>query len=215
MDQSTALAEILPEIQRAAAKVGREWAAVTTAEDIEQEISLHLLEKHSATKIAAFDAPARRELLTRIGTQIASQERVDYDYFTGNYRYGVTEVRELLEKGGLHEARVKNRSERLDLDEGGALLRKRNPRYANLIGSRYLNDEPAESPADQKATERAVDALTDCMNQVFKNRGRSYLAGPGSRSAVSNARAAVLTSNQYGGDGAYSLDRTAGATGEF
>src|SRR5690606_39471710 len=77
---------------------------------------------------------ARADVLARIGTHIASRYRDDYDYFTGNFRYSTREVRKILERGALYEERTRTDTERLDLDEGVALLRKRNPRYAELIG---------------------------------------------------------------------------------
>lgn len=218
MDQNEALVQILPEIKRAAMKVGREWGAVTTPEDIEQSIVMHLLEKNTAVRLFEFDAPARRELLEKIGQQLAVQERVDYDYFTGNFRYSTREVRELLERGALYEERTRTRTERLDLDEGSELLRKRNARYAEVIADRYLLGNPASGSTARKDLTRAVDLLTDCMNQVHKNRERAYEEGPGTRTVLSNAQAMALTSNQYAGSGTYGnggQDSFRGATGEF
>lgn len=197
-EQNEALAEILPDIQRVATRVGREWEAVTTAEDIEQEITLHLLEKRTAKRLAEFDPAARRETLYRIGTQLAVQERVDYDYFTGNFLYSTKDVRSILESGALTEGREKTRTERLDLDEGSRMLRGRNARYAGLVARRYLEGEQFTSSTDRKDLTRAVDALTECMNSVNAGRSRGYDEGPGTREVLSNAQAQYRLSSQDG-----------------
>ena len=166
-----ALEEILPDIKRAATRVGREWSAVTTVEDVEEEIVVRLLEADYADRLLGFDPDARGVTLYRIGTQIANQARIDYDHFTGNFFYSTRDVRQILERGALHEGREKTNTERLDLDEGSALLSARNPRFAALIGRRYLL---GASGAEKRALSRAVDALTACMPPVNSSRSRAY-----------------------------------------
>ncbi|HVV11613.1 hypothetical protein [Amycolatopsis sp.] len=197
-EQDEALAEILHDIQRAATRVGREWGAVTTVEDIEQEITLHLLDKRTVKRLAEFDPAARRETLYRIGTQLAVQERVDYDHFTGNFLYSTRDVREILGRGTLHEQRERTYTERLDLDEATALLRDKNPRYAELIWKRYVLEETV---TEKMALSRAVDSLTDCMNQINAARRRGYDQGPGSRAVISNDQARQISRDDYAGNG--------------
>lgn len=189
-EQNEALVSLLPEIRAASERVARDWSSVTTADDVEQEMALHLLEKKSATTLSEFDPPARRTALYRIGVQIAVQERIDYDHFTGNFCYSTKDVRGILESGALAEGREKTHTERLDLDEGSAMLRDRNPRYAELIAERYLYGYEVD---DRKALTRAVDALTECMNSVNNGRSREYTDGPGTRKVISNAKAQVMT----------------------
>lgn len=205
-----ALEQMLPEISKAADRIGREWAAVTTAEDIEQEIILHLLDKGTVEKLAGFDSGARYTTLVKIGTQLAAQERVDYDYFTGNFCYSTKEVRKLLEEGILTEERVSTNTERMDVDEGSQLLADRNERYAGLIAKRYFFGDKVD---EARALSRAVDALTDCMNRVHNNRIRQYEDGPGTRTVVSNSQAQRIISSQYSGHG--STDLHSYHTGEF
>lgn len=179
-----ALTELLPEIRRAAEATARNWADVTTAEDLEQEISLALLEKEYADQISDADPSARSVVLRRIGEQIASQQRTDFDYFTGQFFYGTKDVRAALEGGALSGVREQTNTERLDVDEGMALLRGRHSRYADVITLRYMLREPVE---DRKLLTRAVDALTECMNRVHENRRRDHADGLGTRRVVSNA----------------------------
>ena len=198
--QNDALVEILPDIKRAAARTAREWEDVISADDAEQEIALTLLADTYAQRVAEMEPGARADVLARIGTHIASRYRDDYDYFTGNFRYSTREVREILERGALYEGRTRTDTERLDLDEGVALLRKRNPRYAELIGRRYLmGEELGETEA--RIARRAVDLLTNCMNNVHRNRQAGYAEGPGTRKIISRQDAAWVTKSQYEGDG--------------
>lgn len=199
--QNDALVEILPDIKRAAARTAREWEGVISADDAEQEIALALLADTYAQRVAEMEPGARADVLTRIGTHIASRYRDDYDYFTGNFRYSTREVREILERGALYEERTRTDTERLDLDEGVELLRKRNPRYAELIGRRYLRGEDLPGGTERKELTRAVDLLTNCMNNVHRNRRTGYTEGPGTRKVISRENAAWVTKFQYEGDG--------------
>ncbi|AIG78427.1 Hypothetical protein AJAP_27920 [Amycolatopsis japonica] len=192
-----ALEEILPDIRRAAKRVGREWSAVTTAEDVEQEIVLHLLTKDTAEKLADFDDAARGVTLYRIGTQIAAQERIDYDHFTGNYRYSTNDVRKILDLDALLKIRERTSAEEADLDEGMAMLRKRHARYAEVVVLRYRFKENV----DRRVLHRAVDALAECMNSVHIGRRIAYVEGPGSRTAFTNDQAQRVSRGDYSGNG--------------
>lgn len=198
--QNDALVKILPDIKRAAARTAREWEGIISADDAEQEIALTLLADTYAQQVAEMEPGARADVLARIGMHIASRYRDDYDYFTGNFRYSTREVREILERGALYEERTRTDTERLDLDEGVALLRKRNPRYAELIGRRYLKGEEL-GETEARIVRRAVDLLTNCMNNVHRNRRAEYTEGPGTRKIISREDAAWVTKSQYEGDG--------------
>lgn len=193
----TPIEKLLPEIQQAAKKTARDWNGIISADDAEQEIVIRLLEDAYAEKLLSFDQNARTETLEKIGRQIASDYRTDYDHFTGNFFYSTNDVREILERGALHEERVSTNTERLDLDEGMALLKRRNERYAKMLGRRYLAGEEVK---ERMVLSRAVDLLTDCMNNVHRNREIAYSDGRGSREIISRQRAWVIAQKQYSGD---------------
>lgn len=193
----TSIEKLLPEIQQAAKKTARDWNGIISADDAEQEIVIRLLEDAYAEKLLCFDQNARTETLEKIGRQIASDYRTDYDHFTGNFFYSTNDVREILERGALHEERVSTNTERLDLDEGMALLKRRNERYAKMLGRRYLAGEEVK---ERMVLSRAVDLLTDCMNNVHRNREIAYSDGRGSREIISRQRAWVIAQKQYSGD---------------
>lgn len=181
---SDSLTDLLPEIRRAAEATARNWADVISPDDLEQEITLALLEKQYADEVSEADPSARSVVLRRIGEQIASQYRTDYDHFTGQFFYGTKDVRAALEAGALSGVREQTNTERLDVDEGMALLRSRHSRYADVITLRYMLREPVE---DRKLLTRAVDALAESMNRVHENRRGAYADGIGTRRVVSNA----------------------------
>lgn len=199
----TPIEKLLPEIQQAAKKTAREWNGIISADDAEQEIVIRLLEDTYAEKLLSFDQNARTETLEKIGRQIASDYRTDYDHFTGNFFYSTNDVREILERGALHEERVSTNTERLDLDEGMALLKRRNERYAKMLCRRYLAGEEVK---ERMVLSRAVDLLTDCMNNVHRNRELNYTEGPGTRRVMTNtASIAYLAKQETGrvGEGRY------------
>lgn len=200
--QNDALVKILPDIKRAAQHIALEWADVVEAEDVAHDITVILLEwPNVLAQVSQLGQRQRRQYLFQVAQQVASKERVDYEHFTGNFRYSTREVREILERGALYEKRTRTDTERLDLDEGVALLRKRNPRYAELIGRRYLQGEGMFGSTERKELTRAVDLLTNCMNNVHRNRRAEYTEGPGTRKIISREDAAWIAKHQYEGYG--------------
>ncbi|MBX6360076.1 MAG: hypothetical protein IRZ03_08355 [Acidobacterium ailaaui] len=210
-EQSKALLKILPAIERAAAHVALEWPNIVDAEDLVQEISVRLLRDSYATTVQNMDPRARRRSLYKIGTQIASSMRVDYDRFSGNYRYSTGEVRDRLEKGalavvgfdrvptppasydGVADPVVEMSIE--DVDIRNAFTRISEDHQAALV-ERFLYG--VISP-DWKKVTRAIDALTSELNRSFR-RGWEQHNGPGSRRVVSSERARKLTRRLESGD---------------
>lgn len=212
-----------PDVKTAAKTVGREWVDVIDQDDAEQEIWLLLLDRSDDLpgEIAALEKPARVSYLTEVGHQIAQQYRDDFELFSGNYTYGTRQVRKMLENDALAgvseesgvplwelpETVIKqlNRSdtetvtERIDMFIGMSRLVKRNASYVDIITSAYL-DRDFDRTKDGKALTRAVDALTKEMNRVHIARNADYTEGPGTRKAISNAKAQAITMKQYHGD---------------
>lgn len=197
--ENPALVKLLPEIQRAARKVSQDWWPIISEEDAAQEISLRLLEKKYAEKLLSFDAEARASTLEKIGNQIASDYRAGYDHFSGNFYYSTNDVREILKRGALLKQRKFTDTERMDLDEGCRNLRERNERYAQVIWRRYVEQEDMSDPSSRKVLSRAVELLTDCMNNVHRNRELRHTEGIGTRRVMTNpASIAILTKQEAG-----------------
>jgi len=207
--------EVLPAIRWAAVKVAREWVSVVDEDDLAQEMSVQLFDY--ADRLVEMDQAARMAILIRAAHQIANQERTDYEYFTGNFRYSTTEVRRLLEAGALDGASYVVAEQPVSVPGdvfGGAdavhlfieterevsvedidvrcAIRHIKPNHQMTLINQYVRGIQAE---DRKAVTRAIDALTVVMNRAFR-RGRTDHNGPGSRKAMSNARAAVINKRQ-------------------
>ncbi|MFB9926297.1 hypothetical protein ACFORO_42635 [Amycolatopsis halotolerans] len=177
---------LVDEVKRAARSAARSWDGVVGADDVEQEIWVHLLEKDRTATVSAMDADDRRKVLGRIADQVARQERADYEAFRGNFHYSTDEVRAILENAGNvldPDSRAgswfvasggkenvadaedtpgsETHAERMDLVTGLARLREANPRYAEILVRHYVHGEEA---AYRVELTRARDALTREMN---------------------------------------------------
>lgn len=215
-----------PDVKTAARTTAREWDGVIEADDAEQEIWLHLLERPNVmAEIVAMDRPARVLMLTKTGRQIGSQARDDYSYFSGNYSYGTEEVRGMLDRGALesdeatgdfgavdtalwelpesailklNRTDTETATERVDLVLGMKGLRdSQSPYFADIV-NRYVLGMPCTDVSARKRVQRAVDALAVEMNRV-NTRRRFEHDGLGSRKVVPNTTAHGRTGNEYDG----------------
>ena len=86
------------EIRKVARRAELEWPGIADAEDIEQEVYLHILERPGTQRdLAEMDDLSRYRTLHKIAQRIASNERTKLDRFHGNFKFSVDEVRSLLE----------------------------------------------------------------------------------------------------------------------
>jgi hypothetical protein len=165
---------------------------------------------------------SRVQALTWMGHQIAKGERTSFEYFTGNFRYSVNEVKKLLAGGmlrgmnpatgsswaaedyvatdGSFEDGLLNRySTELDLVRAMIRLEDKNHEAARAIVLRYLVGRVPKGSKDEVALVRALVYLTEEMNRSFKKQHAESPDGPGSRRAISNAKAQRVSQQQYSG----------------
>lgn len=189
--------DLAEEIRRAARSTAAQWPGVIDADDVEQQTWMRLLEAPTyRNDLEKMDEGERKNALHWIGHQIALGERDDYDLFAGQWHYSTNEVRQLLGEGVLTVERKRPRPEYVDLDEAFDAL---DEHHAETLWRAYASkDLDRSTGAARKGLQRAVDALTDGMNHVYRNRVSSYAEGPGSRQALSNAQAQALTARQWG-----------------
>lgn len=218
--QNEAITQLYPEIQAAARKVAAEWSDVTEADDLANDMVVHLLggARPYVLTLAEFDKNARTKTLFKIGTRIAAQERDDYDYFHGNFRYSLEEVRQLLRDGalfhvgqsvaenhfnkrdeaggatdpnplGFKEPKVRDNVENLDVEVCFGSLTENQKR---ILVAKYYTESYDGHPQELA---RAEEALMHAMNRNFRTRKTNH-DGPGSRQAISNAHAAVINKRQ-------------------
>lgn len=196
------LVDLMPVIKRAAKSVAFQWPGVIDADDVEQGVHVRLLESPgSVSKIHEMEDRAQYRAIVGIGHQLASQERADYDYYKGSYRYSVVEVKKLLNDGALLEAPEGFNEAMVDLELGLAELRDGKPQYWDAILSRYQDSQSTTGDKSyEDAVRRGLTALVDEMNALNRRRFAERDDGPGSRKSVSNATAGYVSSNQYEGD---------------
>lgn len=191
------LQEIYPAIGRASKSVAYQWPGIVEEEDVVQAIATHLWERPgSLKKVAAMEKQAQYRAIVGVGHQIASQERTDYDFYKGSFRYGVDEVKKLLGRGVLIEPVEDFDDAVFDLMEGLEALVTRTPQYVDAITSRYA-DELIPTRGDEK--KRLSDALTSLVNSMNKSNKRRHSErddGLGTREILSN-REAVGRSDSY------------------
>jgi hypothetical protein len=189
------------EVCKAAKTVAMQWPGVVEADDMEQDIYLHLLESPGSVEklLTEFTDKNRLNALIAIGHKIASKERVDYERFSGNFRYSVNEVKGLLQKQTFKEANLGRTSTSADLLAGMETLRKSSPQYAEMIQRRYVKGETFGPSAEAMQLSRAVEALTTEMNRSFSKQDRDH-QGPGNRKMVSNSAATAHTAKEYNGE---------------
>ncbi|QHB36945.1 DNA binding protein [Mycobacterium phage Roary] len=178
--------ELEPVIRRASKSVAFQWPGVVEQEDLEQELWAKLLaEPNTAKKVLELERKARDRFVTRMGHQLASQERADYDHFRGAYNYSVKEVKELLSQKILTEPMSNFKAELLDLEDAFEELKTKTPQYVDAISRRYVAELTPDTKAEKNALSRALARLTDEMNKVAKRRFSERHDGPGTRSNVS------------------------------
>ena len=86
-------------VKEAAKSVANQWRRVEEA-DLAQSIWVRLLESPSTIDILrSVDSGAVRPLLIRVARQIAAEDHHKQQVARGDFRYGVNEVRRLLEEG--------------------------------------------------------------------------------------------------------------------
>lgn len=174
----------------AAKRVSYQWPDNVEVDDLAQDIMLRLMETPATVeRIFEENEPTRKSFMVRIAHQVASQQQIDYEQFSGNYLYDTVEVRGYLERQVWLLPVDRFRPEIADLTEGlNNLADKGSNHYAEII-NRYEYDIVGSGGAARVRTNRAVEALTAEMNRIGATRRKDRIEGPGSRKVVSNLTA--------------------------
>ncbi|MCV7016768.1 hypothetical protein [Mycolicibacterium aichiense] len=208
---------LAPEITKAARSVANQWPGVVEAEDIEQDIWEHILSRpNTLDALFHMEPNPRYQTISKIGHRIASKERDDYDYFTGNFRYSVNEVKRLLESGAIggaeytvqsgwsseenvssggefEDAVTASISMETDLQHALARLKETTPQYHDILIRKYVNEEYLSTGAEKKRATDALKSLADNMNSSHKQQHVERPDGPGTRKLVSRAAAQAIS----------------------
>lgn len=195
------------DIAKAAKLVALDWSGVIEADDIQQELWVRVLESEKTLNaITNAESALRVDLLKRMGVQVASKYANDYEVFSGNIFYSSAHARRVLESGLLTATRQdlaemdETLTEFLDLHEAFDALKRINQEQAQAIWADFVESSYDKSTsAKREKLRRAVNHLTDLMNQAYKRRMAGYEDGPGTREVMSNARARAISSTQWEG----------------
>jgi hypothetical protein len=190
--------ELLETVKKAAKSVAFQWPGVIEADDVEQEIWVHLLERPgTVTKILdKMDDSAKYRAIVGIGHQIASKERNDYSYYSGNYKYSLADVKKILVEKILTSDEFHWNEAVSDIRESIVTLKTE---YREAIAKRYVDGEVPAQGAPAMELTRAIESLTDAMNSNARRKYAERDEGLGTRKVISNAQARAITDNDYEG----------------
>jgi hypothetical protein len=168
--------ELMPDIRAVARTVAFKWPSVVTVDDMVSNLTVRLMQTQgSIDKLLDLETPQRRKTLTRVGHQIASKERDDYDVFAGRYLYSVDDVKRLLAAGAIDGPDDKFRTTGIDVLDAMIELEKKNPNHTKAILDRYVDGvQHTPGSAQQKMLVRALESLTLLMNRVKRSKTSDY-----------------------------------------
>lgn len=158
-----------PEVRSAAEKVASDWPSVTTADELTADLSLLILDQELTGVLDEMNDRRRKSYLRSLARGLVGREVAEYEHQSGNALYSVGQVRGYLEAGILRKTRDQITTILPDLDEGCRYLRDTLPRYAVAVYCRYVLDGGLLM-ASPSLTARAVEALTNSMNNLNRNR---------------------------------------------
>jgi DNA-directed RNA polymerase specialized sigma24 family protein len=186
-----------PNIQKLAESVARkisdEYPGID-AEDIRQEILLHVMEKRSTYEATDYPDGQLRKNFRKIGISYAGRERYAYIYHSAEYVYTSPEIRSLFENAFFQPEmweKAPTFDDGISVTSGGPVvaLWDLDRAYSNLpgldaevIAKRYDRGESL-TPAETMRLSRAIDKVTRFLNNgVIKrqNEAKAY-SGPGLR----------------------------------
>lgn len=162
------------------------WNGLLEADDIEQMLWEWILERPSAQAYLKAAEPAQlKAALSTKADHLCSQERIDYDRFTGNFNYTPADVRRILDRVSDFAEPTEFDDEKLDLEMGMDRLIETHPQYHEVIVKRFFLDEQLEGHAEYVRSERAVDKLASLMNRKRSEREADRTEGPGTKPKIS------------------------------
>jgi hypothetical protein len=185
--------KVIPAMERAARQVSKRWPQATTEDDLYHDLVVHFLEAPgSLEKLAELSDEARIKRLVAIGNEKASAARDAFEHFSGQYSYGVAEVRSLLAKGALTEMVPSHYASSCDVQVAMEQLARKNQRYWKILRSAYIDGAKFDRQSNEASNvlPRAHTLLTTLMNRNSSSKRYDYENG-GGRSNSENRRRAV------------------------
>ncbi|MGW3232449.1 hypothetical protein [Kitasatospora sp. NPDC001095] len=172
--------------RKVAGELARKWPVVE-ADDVHQEIMLHMMEQRSHLETRADDHDFLRQVAWRTAKSYASREQMQKDLMDGQYFYTPDEVRMTLRsfiytdeeigemigrKDDLTQCRIGDNITSARIDAGVG-LRKLKPEYREAVTRTYIYGLPPASAGEAKTAQRGVDALSVAMNAHIRSKTRA------------------------------------------
>jgi hypothetical protein len=166
-------------------KVSREIAekwSVVEADDVKQEIMVHLLNERHITEQYADDEDIIRKICWNAGKRFAAKERSYYDLMDDQYWYTPDEVRQALrsfvhsdeeigqvigKRDDLTKSVISDNiiTARVDASKG---IQKLTKAYQTVVHRVFICGLPPRDDNERRAAYRAVDSLTRIMNRNIR-----------------------------------------------
>lgn len=195
-------------VQYEARNLANDTSALVDAEDIEQEMWLHLVKrwKHFVGK----DDGLVRSAVQKVGRSYCQSERYRFVIHSAQYVYTNEDVRALFgeaffENGEWEKMPVKGDRTSIAVDNGGVVVALwdlkeafrslKKPEQDAIVGKYYHGDELATS-TERMRVSRAVDSVVRFLNEkvvASQEAAHDYDNGPGARTVISNAHAQAIT----------------------
>jgi DNA-directed RNA polymerase specialized sigma24 family protein len=189
-----------PKIHKLAESVARRVSAEYPgfdAEDIRQEILLHVVEKQSTYESSDYPDGQLRKNFRQIAIRYAGRERYAYIYHSAEYVYTSPEIRALFEDAFFQPEmweKAPTKEDGISVTSGGIVvaLWDLDRAYsalpvadAEVIAKRYERGDTL-TPAEAMRLSRAVDKITRFLNNgVVKRQDEARMHdGPGLRRTV-------------------------------
>jgi hypothetical protein len=166
---------------KVAFEVAEKWSVVE-ADDVKQEIMVHLLTERERLSEHFGDTDFIRKVCWVAGKRFAAKERNHYDLMDDQYFYTPDEVRIALrsfiysdeeigqvigKKDDLTQCLISDNivTARVDAARG---LQKVSKGYQEVIQRVFIYGLPPKDANERRASYRAVDALTQAMNRLVR-----------------------------------------------
>ncbi|MCB5179533.1 hypothetical protein [Streptomyces antimicrobicus] len=169
------------------------------AEDIQQQILLHVLEKRSTYESADYPDGQLRNNFRKIGVSYAGRERYAYIYHSAEYVYTSSEIRQLFERAFFQPElweKAPTKDDSVSVAAGGIVVAlwdldraysSLGPLDAAVIAKRYEWGE-ALSPAETMRLSRAIDKVTRFLNNnVVRRQNEAKAHGSNNRGRTLSA----------------------------
>lgn len=169
--------DLKPAVKRAAQQAYFNWGNLD-ADDVEQELWKFILERPSAQEyLIAGNKAQRHKALTIQANHICSQERMDYDRFSGNWRYSPREVKSLMLRvfGASSEDYEVPTEEKLDLAIALERMESTHARYRKVLEDFFVHGTyERHQEKDKRRLQRAIETLAEIMNTSRNIRFDQY-----------------------------------------